>query len=220
LFEWFGKRREMKTLEMIQRHLALTMNIVEDLERAVRAATENREEEMRLCISRVTDAEREADGLRRKVMQELSRGELPPTDREDLMHLAKRVDMVADWGRESTRILNAIPRGTMPDTLKKSSLEMVAGVKECAFALRKCINQLAKKTEEALKAADEVERLEEWVDDLYESARILLGRDTTMSVGAAILMGELLNAIEMVADWCEDACDQVRVIVVRRQQTG
>ncbi len=217
LFKWFGKRREMKALEMIQRHLALTMNIVEDLERAIRAATENKEEEMKVFISRVTEAEREADGLRREVMQELSRGELPPLDREDLMHLVKRVDMVADWSRESTRVLNAIPRGSFPEALKKASLEMVAGVKECAFTLRKCVNQLTEKPEEALRAADEVERLEERVDDLYESARILLGRNTTMSVGVAILMSQLLDAIEMTADWCENTCDQVRVIVVRRQ---
>jgi len=217
LFKWFGKRRELKALEMIQRHLALTMNIVEDLERAIKAATEDREGEMRLCISRVTNAEREADSLRREVMQELSCVELLPIDREDLMHLVKRVDMVADWSRESTRVLNAIPAGRMPYSLKKASLEMVAGVKECAFALRKCVNQLVEKPEEALKAADEVERLEERVDDLYENARILLGRDTTMSVGVAILVGQLLDAIEMVADWCENTCDQVRVIVVRRQ---
>jgi predicted phosphate transport protein (TIGR00153 family) len=217
MFEWFGKRREMKALELTEQHLVLTMNIVEDLERAVRAATENKYEDMRLCINRVTNAEKEADSLRRKVMEELSLGELPPIDREDLMHLAKRVDMVADWSRESSRILNAIPKGKMPDTLKKASLEMAAGVKECAFALRKCINQLAKKPEQALAAADEVERLEERVDDLYEDARVLLGRDTTMSVGVAILMSELLDAIEMVADWCEDACDQVRIIVVRHQ---
>ena len=68
-----------------------------------------------------------------------------------------------------------------------------------------------------MKAADEVERPEERVDDLYEGARALIGKDATMGVGVAILMGQLLDAIEMVADWCEDTCDQVRVIVVRRQ---
>jgi len=29
-------------------------------------------------------------------------------------------------------------------------------------------------------------------------------------------MNELFEALEMVADSCEDVCDQVRVIVVRR----
>ena len=41
----------------------------------------------------------------------------------------------------------------MPDGLKEASLEMMVGVKECAFALGKCVNQLAEKPEEALKAA-------------------------------------------------------------------
>jgi hypothetical protein len=34
-------------------------------------------------------------------------------------------------------------------------------------------------------------------------------------VGAAVLMNELYESIEEVADWCEDACDQIRVIIIR-----
>jgi hypothetical protein len=40
--------------------------------------------EMQKCIERVASSEREADSLRRKVMDEISTGELAPTDREDL----------------------------------------------------------------------------------------------------------------------------------------
>jgi uncharacterized protein Yka (UPF0111/DUF47 family) len=61
-----------------------------------------------------------------------------------------------------------------------------------------------------------VERLEEKVDDLHENARRLLAKEEKLSVGAAVLMNELYDAVEMVADWCEDACDQVRIIIVRR----
>ena len=67
-----------------------------------------------------------------------------------------------------------------------------------------------------MQAADEVERLEENVDDLFEKSRQLLGRELNLSVGPAILINELYEAIEMVADWCEDACDQIRVIIIRR----
>ena len=41
LLKWFGKRREEKVLTMTQQHLAMTMSIAEDLERAVKAATSN-----------------------------------------------------------------------------------------------------------------------------------------------------------------------------------
>jgi len=216
LLKWFEKRREAKVLTLMQRHLATTMSIVEDLEKAVKAAASGNEEEMKLCIERVTSGEREADTLRREIMVELARGELPPEDREDLMHLTKRVDMVADWSRESTRILNATPIREVPKDLKKACVEMVEGVRECASALRKSVGRIAEKPEEALRAADDVERQEEKVDDLYEKARILLGKTAEMKVGVAVLTSELLETIEMVADWCENTCDQVRIIIVRR----
>lgn len=216
LLKWFEKRRESKALLMMQRHLATTMSAVEDLERAIKASVALKEQEAKAAIQRVIASENEADRLRRAVMSELSGGELSPIDREDLMHLVKRVDMVADWCRESTRVLAAIPMNDMPEKLREGAVRMVEGSKECSIALRRCIDRMADKPEEALKAADEVERLEEKVDDLFENSRTLLGREENLKVGPAILMNELYEAIEMVADWCEDACDQVRVIIVRR----
>jgi predicted phosphate transport protein (TIGR00153 family) len=216
LLKWFEKRRENKAVTTMQRHLATIMSAVEDLEKALKALIINNEKETKAAIGRVISAEKEADRLRRVVMTDLSGGELPPTDREDLMHLIKRIDMVADWSRESTRILGATPMKDVPDSLKKSAVEMIEGVRECAVALRKCINTMTEKPEEALKAADEVERLEEKVDDLFENSRRLLTKEEKIKVGTAILMNELFDAIENAADACEDACDHVRIIIVRR----
>jgi hypothetical protein len=216
LLKWFEKRREIKAITIMRQHLATTMSAVEDLEQAVKASVSGDEEKTKVLINRIISAEKEADRLRRSVMIELAGGELPPTDREDLMHLMKRVDMVADWCRESTRILNATPMQDVSESLKNATVQMVEGVRECATALRKSINSMAEKPEEALKAADEVERLEEKVDDLFENSRRLLAREEGLKIGVAILMNELFEAIEMAADACEDACDQVRVIVVRR----
>jgi len=216
LLKWFEKRRETKAITTMQQHLATTMSAVEDLENAVKASVSGNEEKTKALIDRVISAEKEADRLRRTVMIELAGGELPPTDREDLMHLMKRVDMAADWCRESTRILNATPMQDVSETLKKAAVQMVEGVRECATALRKSINSMAEKPEEALKAADEVERLEEKVDDIFENSRRLLAQEEKLKIGVAILMNELFEAIEMAADACEDACDQVRIIVVRR----
>jgi len=216
LLKWFEKRRESKAIEMMRRHLAATMSAVEDLEKAVKASVNLNEKEAKTAIERVTSFEKEADSLRRAVMTELARGELPPHDREDLMHLMKRVDMVADWCRESTRVLAATPMSDVPDKLREAGVKMVEGARECAAALYRAISRMADKPEEALKAADEVERLEEKVDDLFENSRRLLAKEEKLTIGPAILMNELYEALEMVSDWCEDACDQVRIIIVRR----
>ena len=216
LIKWFAKRKETKALMTVQRHLALTTGIVEDLEKAMRASIKGDKKETERCIQRVASSEKEADGLRRNVMDEISTGELSPTDREDLMNLVKKVDMVADWSRESTRILGAIPMDNVPVSIKDESIEMIVNVKECAASLQKCVNSIMTKPEEALKAADTVERQEEKVDDIHEKARILLGKEDIQRAGVAVLIGQLFEAIEMIADSCEDACDQVRVIIVRK----
>jgi predicted phosphate transport protein (TIGR00153 family) len=216
LVRWFEKRRETKALRTIQRHLSLTIGIVEDLEEAIVAAVENDEKEMRNCIERVEKTENEADSLRRRVMDEVSKGELAPSDRVDLMDLIKRVDMVADWSRESTRVLGAIQMEQVPGSVKDEFIEMVRGVKQCTFSLQKCVNKMMTKPEEALQAADEVEREEEKVDEIHEEARKLLGKEELPRAGVAVLISQLFEALEMIADACEDACDQVRVIMVRK----
>jgi predicted phosphate transport protein (TIGR00153 family) len=216
LIKWFAKRKETKALMTVQRHLALTTGIVEDLEKAMRASIKGDKKETERCIQRVASSEKEADGLRRNVMDEISTGELSPTDREDLMNLVKKVDMVADWSRESTRILGAVPMENVPVSIKDESIEMVVNVRDCAVSLQKCVNSIMTKPEEALKAADTVERQEEKVDDIHEKARILLGKEDIQRAGVAVLIGQLFEAIEMIADSCEDACDQVRVIIVRK----
>ena len=216
LIKWFEKRRETKALTTVQRHLALTMGIVEDLDKAIAAAIRNEEKEMRKCVERVASSEKEADTLRRKVMDEISKGELSATDREDLMDLVKRVDMVADWSRESTRILGAIPMTEVPKSIKDEITIMVNSVRECASSLQKCVNKMMTKPEEALQAADAVEREEEKVDDIHEKARILMGREDLPRAGVAVLISQLFEAIEMIADSCEDACDQIRIIMVRK----
>jgi len=104
--------------------LALTTGIVEDLEKAVAAAIKKDAKEAHICIGRIANAEKEADVLRRKVMDEVSKGDLAPIDREDIMHLVKRVDMIADWCRESTRILDAIPMEHVPNSIGKERERM------------------------------------------------------------------------------------------------
>ncbi len=216
LIKWFAKRKETKALAAVQRHLALTTGIVEDLEKAIRAAIEGDLKEMQIFIERVASSEKEADRLRRGVMDEVSTGELAPTDRENLMSLVKRVDMVADWSRESTRILGAIPMAYVPSSIKEAAIKMVVSVKECAVSLQKCVNKIMTRPEEALQAADVVEREEERVDDIHEKARVLMGKEDLPKAGVAVLVGQLFEALEMIADSCEDACDQVRIIIVRK----
>jgi predicted phosphate transport protein (TIGR00153 family) len=194
----------------------LTTGIVEDLEKAIKAAIDKNAKEVQNHVERISNGEKEADGLRRNVMDEISKGELSPIDRVDLMDLVKRVDMVADWSRESSRILGAVPMENVPNLIRDEFIEMARSVKGCAISLQRCVNKMMTKPEDALQAADDVEREEEKVDEIHGKARVLIAREDLPKAGIAVLVSQLFEAMEMIADSCEDACDQVRIIMVRR----
>jgi len=216
LLKWFGHRREVRAIDLMKKHLANAVSAVEDLERALNAAMEGDEKLVIASIRRVDEAEKEADRLRRAIMDELASEVVPPAGREDLMHLVKRVDMIADWSREATRILEALPLKDVPKEVLEECLKMARGARECAHAVRRAVDKLLVNPGEALKEADVVERLEEDVDALYMEARKVFARlaPECPKTPVLILLRDLMDAIENVADWCENSCDQIRVISV------
>jgi predicted phosphate transport protein (TIGR00153 family) len=158
-----------------------------------------------------------ADNLRREMVTELSERELFPTEREDLMELVRAVDWVADWAREAGRILTIIPFEISPDEMKIAAQNMCKENNACVSVLKKSIEALIDSPKQAIEFANEVELLEEDIDELYAIARKHLA---TMefpgyTYGSLILLNEFLDAIETVADWCENTADIVRAIAVR-----
>ena len=59
--------------------------------------------------------------------------------------------------------------------------------------------------------------LEEDIDELYSQARQHLAnlKFKGWTTGSLILLNEFLDALETVADWCENTADIVRAVSVR-----
>jgi len=217
LLTWFGKRRQTKAVQLIQSHLSLTTRAVCELQKAMEHKIGNKKELAEASISRLSRMEEEADSLRRDIALELTSGEMPPLERDDLLHLSRDIDWITDWSKESGRLLLVAPVERLPENMAKKGLEMIDVVKETTTAVRACIDQLSEKPKEAMRIADSVERLEENVDALYMEIRGLYPTMdfSKINPGEVFLIGQLFDAIEHITDWCENTVDQVRVLAVR-----
>ncbi len=217
LSSWVGKRRESKAVELMQIHLSLTTRAVEELEKTVEHKVKGQTELANKSIARISRMEEEADGLRREIALELTRGQVPPLERDDLLHLSRDIDWITDWSKESALLLAVAPVERLPERLTNKAIEMTRVVKETAIAVRECVNHLNKEPREAMKLADSVEALEERVDSLYTEIRGMYPTIDFEKVnpGEVYLIGELFDAIENITDWCENTIDQVRIIAVR-----
>ena len=217
LDSWLKTRRKVLAISMILEHSKATVMAIEQLERCINYALAGKREDLMRSFEILQLKEKEADMLKRKIIGELAKGDLPVSEREDLMRLAREIDNVIDWINETGRILVEFNLKDMPDDIKKNTTEMIHVIKSCVIRLDDCIEKLTNREfQDALKAADEVERLEEQMDALYQRARRSLSTLTTgtVEIGQAILLSEFMDALETITDRCEDSCDEVRVIAV------
>ena len=215
LLRWFGDKRMETVLGMVEDHLDLTQSAVRELYNMVCAADVIEQKDALYKV--ISSMEMKADKLRRDMVIELTKREVFPNEREDLMELVRAVDWVADWAREAGRILIIIPFERAPEEMKAAARDMCKANNNCVAMLARCIQALSKDPSEALELADEVEIFEEDIDELYSVARRHLAtlEFKGFTTGTLILLNEFLDALETVADWCENTADIVRAVAVR-----
>ncbi len=217
LDSWLKTRRKVQAISMVLEHSKATVMAIELLDRCIIFSLQGKREDLVRSFEVLQLKEKEADLLKRKTIGELAKGDLPVSEREDLMRLARQIDDVIDWINETGRILVEFNLKDMPDDVKATTSEMAHVIKSCVIKLDDCIEKLTdREFQDALKAADEVERLEEQMDGLYQRGRRSISGLTTKSVeiGQAILLSDFMESLENITDRCEDSCDEVRVIAV------
>ena len=213
---WFGDKRNEEVLGMVKNHLDLTKAAVSELYSMVCSACEGPKDKAGY-YKNISEFEMHADNLRRDMIVKLTEKEAFPTEREDLMELVRAVDWVADWSREAARILALISYEKLTIELKDAIQAMSKADVSAVTLLAECIEELQKNARNALERANQVELMEEEIDELYQQARIIFVSDdlTGFNTGSIILLNQFMDALETIADWCENTADIIRAIAVR-----
>jgi predicted phosphate transport protein (TIGR00153 family) len=215
---WFAQRRKSKVLEMADRQMTLAIDTVIELEKSINAALKGKKEKAKTSFEKLSTIEHEIDELRRTVFEELTRGSLPSKDREDIMHLVKRLDEMADHVKDAARavilLLDAKVVREMWEQFAETSKDLV----DCATTLRKAIEKLGTNPIEAMELAKKIDAIEGRVDEKYLKSRAtLLRRSDDMNAATIYLLRDLIEEMEHVADSCDDTADYVRILTVARE---
>lgn len=217
LFHWFSRARANKVLTMVENQLDLTRRAVNELDGMIDAAGKGLKANSKEFYENLSEMEKKADALRHEMIEELTKREMVPDERGDLMELIRAVNWVTDWSREAARLLDIIPFEKVPEKMEVAVKNISKAIIECVSALANCIGAISKNREETISLANKVEAIEENVDDLYNVARKHFAtlEFKGFTPGALILLNMFLDALETVVDWCEHSADAVRVIAVR-----
>jgi uncharacterized protein Yka (UPF0111/DUF47 family) len=133
--------------------------------------------------------------------------------REDLLHVVKRLDTLADNTKDAARCLEMLGEVKIPAELCEKTLFMTSKLVETAQTLRVSIAKVSSNPAEAIVQAKKVGDLEHALDEEYLNAKSLFvkyGAET--NCGAMVIFDDLIEFIEQAADMCADTADYIIVL--------
>lgn len=212
------KRREEKIINLLRKHIISVIDTTKEFSNAVTELKNGNINNAKKSLVRMEQAEEEADKLDRLISAEASKGEIPQKLREDLMHLVRRVDLIADWTKDAGKNLSLLisKEIAIPDVFVNKVEYLSVLLKDCVLALQKAIINITIDLDKAVTFVEEVERLEHEIDVEYHKTKGLLF-DLDEKAAVLIILRDMINDVEHASDLAEDAGDIIKIIAVREK---
>jgi len=220
LASWFRIRREELAIKMLREHSKKVFNCVTELVHLVNLIMDGGDsDEISMSIKRINEMEHEADIMRRNILEELCKGKLEPSEREDLVHLTKRMDAVANNANAAARRISILDYKHVK-ILGGSFVKMVGDAEKCVRKLLETMEAL-RRGKEVSGLVDEVNQLEYEVDQDNLALRKELQSKTCENIGpfTAITLSNLIEFVEGIADSAEETAEFIRLVSIKRIQT-
>jgi predicted phosphate transport protein (TIGR00153 family) len=216
-YAWFERRRRTKALDLAQEQITKALDTVTLLHQAIKNMSEAKKKEALQNVENLFRAEREVDNLRMEVFKELSKGAaLFAEYREDLMHLVKRLDTLADHVKDVARCLKMLSDSDVPKELWDNAVHMTSTLVSCAHALRGSIEKVTVNPTEAIEGANKVDGIEHEIDEEYLKIKTLFPKcSEKMDSGSMVIFDDLVEFIEEAADMCADTADYIVILSSR-----
>ena len=216
-YNWFEKRRKTLGLELAHEQITKAFDTVTWLHKAIKSFSEGNFAESKKYIENLYKAEEEVDKLRTDVFMELSKGIALVADyREDLLHLVKRLDTLADHTKDAARCLEMLANTRIPQELCEKTVFMTGKLVETAQALRNSIEKISSSPGEAIEKAKKVGDIEHVLDEEYLKTKSLFVKyGGEINCGAMVIFDDLIEFIEHAADMCADTADYILVLSSR-----
>jgi uncharacterized protein Yka (UPF0111/DUF47 family) len=125
---------------------------------------------------------------------------------------------MADHVKDSGRSLKLLLDVQMPKDVWGELVDITRDLVEESATLRKSIEKLGVDAVEVRALAKKVDEVETRVDERYLRVKEMLlkhGRD--VDAGVLLILRDLLQSLEEVADSCDDTADYVRILTVTRE---
>jgi len=162
---------------------------------------------------KISDLETKGDKITATIYDELNKTFVTPFDREDIHILASRIDTFLDFIHDAAR------KQVMykPKTIYKDLITIIDYIVEDAKILQVIVNdleQISKKSQEAVKRCRKIKDIEHKVDELYENFNCFLFENEKDAI-ELVKHKNIVQSLEDTTDRAKDISDSIRSIIVK-----
>ncbi len=163
-------------------------------------------------VSEITGLEHEGDTITHQIMDQLNRTFVTPFDREDISLLAHTLDDVTDFIQAAADAM-FIYKVERPG---QSAKELADAIVLSATEVEKAMPQLRHRAQlkQILKQCVEINRLENFADDVFRSAMSELF-DNSTDIASVIKWREIYEHMESATDRCEDVANVLEGVALK-----
>ena len=213
----------VNALEESVKHAQIVQECVKTLDVGLQTLLKEKDvEKSHELFHKVDVLERDADNLRRKIQRDISRGELNPSVRQNLSHLIKRMDDVANCSTGVARRINTIPLKFWEESSKETIeliLEMMKTTVDCVQYLDKIVLDLLEERKNITKFSTQINQLEHTVDLLNIKLRKNLQEtEYTVNFFTIFTAGNVFDILEAISDSIEGVADYILVLLTNAEK--
>lgn len=199
------KPRQDKFLRLLIEHAAKTREGLESLEEFMKEPSDERAYQIRML-------EKEADEVRRILIDELNRTFVTPIDREDIFALSRAIDDVIDYAY--TAVEEMVILGIEPNSFLQ---RMVSLLREASYEIHLAMLRLKDHPNVANDHAIRAKALENQVEQIYREAiaDLFSGPEDIRHVMEMLKLRELYRHLSNCADRGDEAANVITDIVIK-----
>lgn len=212
---WFRKRRGSRAMQQTREHAKKVEDALVELDKAIAAMIAGKKPQAMEAIKRLDINETAADSIEDDIFEEISKGDMDPSARGDLMRLIRRVDSAADWAKAGSRNLEILieTRARIKPILWMRFKEVTKLNVDSGRVLRQSLEALGVSDARVLRGRKEIDRFERQVDVLYYDLKKEMLRAVD-DPKAMVVLNDFLTALENASDSCAAAAEMLFIMVV------
>lgn len=212
-------RRENEVFELINSNLALSIDAVRHLISLLDQLDRRDWQGVSEEYASIDEIETQADKAHKDGVTKIVQGAFYGGIREDILNILEKVDSIADSAKDAAKFMvqRKLSNAAL-DCLFESRdlLHFASSCLDTVNALKESIHGLEVSREEALKYANITEVHEEEADAIKEKVlRHLFDNAGKVETLDIIQIRDFVNVLDNVADYAEDAADQILVLLAK-----